>query len=268
MTDTADITGIGLRDQVPTEAQNYASFQNVPAALESARIFLKFLWQFFQPASVLDVGCGSGTWLKVCHELGSQTLLGLDDHWSNQSLMIDPDIKFRGIDLNKPFSIPIKVDMSISLEVGEHLEPSTAGLFVKCLTDASDVVLFSAAYPGQGGYNHINEQPHTYWALLFADQGFVPFDLFRPEFWANQNIFMWYRQNTFLYVKRSSIPYEQITAHGLSELTNISFMNCPHPELYESKCVLGELPIGFRTHVADLLPSLWRAVRRRVGKSG
>jgi SAM-dependent methyltransferase len=261
MTDTTNTTSTAL----PNEAV-YESFQNVPAALESARIYLKFLWRFFQPVSVLDVGCGSGTWLKACHELGSKTLLGLDDTWNSKSLMIDPNINFRGIDLNQPFFIPKKVDMVICLEIAEHLAPSTAPHLIKCLGDASDVILFSAAYTGQGGYGHINEQPHTYWARLFADHDFVPFDTFRPKFWDNENVFMWYRQNTFLYVKRDSTSYQQITSHGLKKMININFMNCPHPDLYQSKCVLPELQqqVGFKQHMADLMPSLWRALRRRL----
>ena len=272
MTDATDAPSIAHRDRLHSRAESYKSFGDVPyasfqrrdEALECARIYLKFLWQFFQPVSVLDVGCGSGTWLKACHELGSKTLFGLDGEWSSQSLMIDPDINFRGIDLNKPFLVPVKVDIAINLEVAEHLEPPTGPQLIKCLVEASDVVLFSAAYTGQGGYGHINERRHSYWAKLFAIYDFVPFDLFRPEFWDNEHIFMWYRQNIFLYVRKNSTSYRQIKSHGVDEMKNISFMDCPHPELYDSKCAPCELPpVSFRSHLADVIPSLARALRRR-----
>ena len=272
MTETTDTARIAYRDRVQGQAETfersedvpYASFQRRDEALECARVYLQYLWQFFQPVTVLDVGCGSSTWLKACHELGSKTLFGLDGEWSSQSLMIDPDINFRGIDLNKPFLAPEKVDMAINLEVAEHLEPSTGPHIIKSLTDSSDVVLFSAAYTGQGGYGHINERPHSYWAELFATHDFTPFDLFRPVFWDNEKIFMWYRQNIFLYVRKDSASYQRIKSHGVNEITNIGFMNCPHPELYDSKCAPPELPpVSFRSHLADLIPSLWRALRRR-----
>jgi SAM-dependent methyltransferase len=274
MTDATDTASVAHRDRVHSRAESYERFEDVPyasfqrrdEALECARIYLKFLWQFLQPVSVLDVGCGSGTWLKACHELGSRTFFGLDGEWSSQSLMIDPDINFRGIDLNKPFLAPAKVDMAINLEVAEHLEPSTGPQLIQCLVEASDVVLFSAAYTGQGGYGHINERLHSYWAQLFATYDFAAFDLFRPVFWDNEKIFMWYRQNIFLYVRKNSTSYQQIKGHGVDEMTNISFMNCPHPELYDSKCAPCELPpVGFRRHLADLIPSLGRALRRRLG---
>jgi len=243
-----------------------ASFYENQAAdsVRSARIYLKYLWHFFQPASVLDVGCGRGTWLKACHELGSHKLLGLDGDWNKQSLMIDSAIHFQSTDLNKPFSVAEKVDLAMSLEVAEHLEPSTAPQFIKCLTDASDIVLFSAAYTKQGGTNHINEQPHTYWARLFAAQGFVPFDLFRPVFWGNEDVCFWYRQNVFLYVRKNNAAWQQrMESLGFKELANTSFMNCIHPDLYNPKAALADIELGFKDHLAALLPSLKRAVRRR-----
>jgi SAM-dependent methyltransferase len=231
----------------------------VTTSLQSARIYLRFLWQIFQPVSVLDVGCGRGTWLKACHELGSKCLLGFDGGWNNQSSMIDSAIKFKSIDLNEPFFVTRKVDLIISLEVAEHLEPSTAPLFVKCLTDASDVILFSAAYTKQGGIGHINEQPHTFWARLFAENKFVPFDLFRPIFWGNDDVCFWYRQNVFLYVKKNSLVYRKLETYGYKEIVDLSFMNCIHPDLYNSK-----IEPGFRSHITDLMPSVWRAIRRRL----
>lgn len=231
------------------------------SSLQSARIYLAYLWKYFQPNSVLDVGCGRGAWLKACHELGSESLLGFDGDWNNQPLMIDSAIQFKSIDLNQPFSVPQQVDLAMTLEVAEHLEHSAASQFVKCLTMASDAVLFSAAYTDQGGDNHINEQPHTYWAKLFAANEFVPFDLFRPVFWANKSISFWYRQNTFLYLKKNSTTYQKIKAYGFMELADIGFMDCIHPDLYTIKT--GSDP-SFRSHVTDLIPSFMRAIKRRI----
>jgi 2-polyprenyl-3-methyl-5-hydroxy-6-metoxy-1,4-benzoquinol methylase len=47
----------------PKLAKHYDSsfyYSHGAKALASARIYLKFLWQFIRPASVLDVGCGRG----------------------------------------------------------------------------------------------------------------------------------------------------------------------------------------------------------------
>src|SRR5215510_14315080 len=132
-----------------TYDENYYENQ-VGGSLQSARLYLRYLWNIFQPKSVLDAGCGRGTWLKACHELGASRLLGFDGEWNKQSLMIDDAIEFQSVDLSKPFSVPEKVELTISVEVAEHLEPKVAAQFIRCLINSSDVILFSAAYLNQG----------------------------------------------------------------------------------------------------------------------
>jgi SAM-dependent methyltransferase len=235
-----------------TYGESFYSNQS-KGSLQSARRYLRYLWTTFQPKSVLDVGCGRGAWLKACHELGATRILGVDGNWNSQSLMIDNAIDFRSVDLNKSFSIEKKVDLTICLEVAEHLEPETAPQLIKCLTDSSNVVLFSAAYLNQGGTNHINEQPHSYWAKLFAEHFFYPFDLFRPVFWGDEDVAFWYRQNVFLYIRKDSFEWNLISSSGHNPMANIDFMNCIHPDA-----------MSFRRHLAALYPSFIRVLRRRL----
>ena len=147
------------------------------------------------------------------------------------------------------------------------LDDAGIGLMSLQATDASDTVLFSAAYTKQGGTNHINEQPHTYWARLFAAQGFVPFDLFRPVFWGNEDVCFWYRQNVFLYLRKNSTAWQRMETYGFKEIADTSFMNCIHPDLYNPKAAQADSVLGFKDHLAALLPSLMRAVRRRFAAS-
>jgi hypothetical protein len=70
---------------------------------------------------------------------------------------------------------------------------------VNQLCRLADVVLFSAARPGQGGEMHVNEQEPEYWAELFAMKGFAMFDWLRPALARNRQIEPWYRYNSFLY---------------------------------------------------------------------
>ena len=235
-------------------------------SLQSARRYVTHLWGVLQPKSVLDVGCGRGAWLKSCHELGANQLFGLDGDWNSQRLMIDDAIQFRSIDLNTPFSIPQRVELTISVEVAEHLERKTAPQFVQCLTDTSDAILFSAAYLNQGGMNHINERKHSYWAKLFAAHDFGPFDFFRPVFWGDSDIDFWYRQNVFLYVRKNSSEWRTVTSAGYKTMSSLDFMDCIHPDALRFRCDCRGENLGFKNHLLALGPSFVRAMRRRFSE--
>lgn len=200
----------------------------------SSSIYIPHLLNIFKPRSVADIGCGRGTWLKSFRDNGVDILVGFDGPWNNQDNMIDQAIKFFQIDLNKPIINNFdKFDLAISLEVAEHLKESTAKDFISCITDLSDAVMFGAAYTKQGGTDHINEQPHTYWAAMFIELGYMPYDVFRPVFWGNDKVEFWYQQNTFLYVKNSSTINQALQNAGYHPINNIEFMNCIHPKLYD-----------------------------------
>ena len=65
----------------------------------------------------------------------------------------------------------------------------------------ADTVLFSAAHPGQGGDDHINEQPQSYWVSKFASRGYEKIEI-REIFKNDLKIESWYRDNMVLFVKR------------------------------------------------------------------
>ena len=168
----------------------------IPRLLEVAPIAVE---------SVLDVGCGAGAWLSVWKSFGAR-VIGLDgDYVTPEQLLIDPE-EFISTDLRSTFSLDRKFSLVQSLEVAEHLPDSVATEFVKSLCRHSDLVLFSAATPGQGGENHINEQPYSYWRDLFQDQDYAMYDPVRHQLVGNTAVKAWYRYNTFVYLKSGSAP--------------------------------------------------------------
>lgn len=207
----------------------------IDGSYRSAGRYVETLSRVHKPRAVVDVGCGRGAWLKAFKESGSTRLVGYDGPWNSQDKMIDTSIGFVGIDLNAPPTFAEeRFEMALSLEVAEHLEPESASRFVRFMVELSDVVMFGAAYSKQGGTNHINEQPHSYWANLFAEQGYLTYDLFRPILWGDSRIEFWYRQNTFLYVKKNTPLNDVLAEYGCFPLRNLLFMNCVHPDLYEA----------------------------------
>jgi hypothetical protein len=154
------------------------------------------------PKSVVDFGCGIGTWLSSFKSMGVQEILGLDGSWVDKSNFVEDVLDdFQIADLEFPISLTRKYDLAISLEVAEHLSAESARIFVSSLISASDVVLFSAAIPGQDGQNHINEQPLSYWRDLFQEHGYTMYDNIRGRLWNEKELFFWYKQNMVYFSK-------------------------------------------------------------------
>jgi SAM-dependent methyltransferase len=155
------------------------------------------------PLSLLDVGCGQGAWLAVWSELGVDDHLGLDGAYVDVETLLIPRQRFRIVDLRRPWDVGRRFDLVQSLEVAEHLPADSADAFVRCLCAHGDVVLFSAAQPGQGGERHINERQPSYWAGVFSANGFAAFDCIRPLIARNRTVDPWYRFNTLVYANEA-----------------------------------------------------------------
>jgi SAM-dependent methyltransferase len=190
---------------------------------QAAEVIVPIVMKLLKPASVLDVGCGIGTWLHVFANNDVGITKGIDGDYVDQSLLHKylPAADFIPRDLSKPFDIGQKFDIVMSLEVAEHLPESSAEGFVKSLVAHGDTVLFSAAIPGAGGQNHINEQWQSYWAEKFKRHGYKVYDAFRPLIWNEKDVEMWYRQNMLLFSKKHlPFPEAQIIDMIIPEFWN------------------------------------------------
>ena len=146
--------------------------------LESPRAVIPVITSLLKPKSIVDFGCGLGSWLRVFKDSGIDKILGLDGDWVDRTKIETSVIdNFKEVDLEKEIKLKEKFDLAISLEVAEHLHKESADIFIENLTNASDIIVFSAAVPMQGGQNHINEQPLTYWVNLFDKYNYKFYDI-------------------------------------------------------------------------------------------
>lgn len=180
-------------------------------SLASARIVVPRIQQMFAAKSVIDFGCGTGAWLRAFEETGATDILGLDfGEVQPDQLAIAPD-NFRTKDLSQTITLDRRFDIAVSLEVAEHLPEEAAATFVGNLVRHADIIIFSAAIPGQLGNGHINCQYPSYWAELFSHHMFMCFDPLRPLIWDEDTIPFWYRQNMLVFInRRITDDYPQI----------------------------------------------------------
>lgn len=160
------------------------------------------------PGTVLDVGCGLGTWAAVFGEHGCEAW-GVDTEEVPPDLLAIPHARFRVVDLEMPLQSMGRFDLAVCLEVMEHISADAGDRLVRFLTETADTILFSAAVPGQGGSNHVNEQWPAYWQARFRRYGFDFDDAVRWRFWDDEEVDWWYRQNMVL-ARRCPRPLEDV----------------------------------------------------------
>ncbi len=189
-----------------TNPYTAAFYQNyLEESRGSARGLLPHVVGMFAPSSVVDVGCGVGTWLSVFRELGISSTMGIDGAYVDTSQLLIPRDMFRSHDLSKALRLDERFDIAVSLEVAEHIPSENAQTFVDTLTGLAPLVLFSAAIPFQGGDNHVNEQWPEYWIARFAQRNYAAYDCIRPLVWDNPSVAYYYAQNAFIYVHRERV---------------------------------------------------------------
>ena len=170
------------------------------ASLQSGYEVLKYILCDFEINSIVDFGCGSGTWLYAAMALGVKDVIGVDGDYVDRSILLIDNNNFIPYNLEKSINLNRSFGLAISMEVAEHLCESSSNIFVDTLCTHSDKVLFSAAHPGQGGDNHINEQPFEYWSEKFIKRGYNYVNI-RDEFTNNLKVEPWYRENMGLFIK-------------------------------------------------------------------
>ncbi len=200
-------------------------------AERSAKEIIPLVLELIQPKSVIDVGCGLGTWLSVFREYGVADVLGVDGDYVDKTRLEIPEQQFLSFDLRNPFETDRQFDLVVSLEVAEHLPSECAETFVNSLTRLGPVILFSAAIPCQGGTNHVNEQWPDYWVKYFKDTGYVVIDPIRRKIWQSKNIEFWYIQNILMFIKQDCLGSNLLLRTEL-ENTSPSQFSIVHPKQY------------------------------------
>jgi SAM-dependent methyltransferase len=218
------------------EAYDRAFFAaQVEGSSRSASVVVPHILRVFPgTSSVIDLGCGTGAWLRHFKACGVPHVLGVDGGAPDDGMLQIKRTEYRNLDLARPLHLPERFDLATSFEVAEHLPPSAARTFVDNLCRLADAVVFSAAIPGQGGTRHINERWQTYWRDLFETNGYELFDVLRPVTWYDRRVEWWYAQNMLVFVNRERQDLvQQMRANAIEQQRSI-LVDIVHPRCFEA----------------------------------
>jgi hypothetical protein len=156
-----------------------------------AAAIAKFICNYLCPGSVADYGASSGLYLKAVWDIAPELqLVGYEYAlaaikmrvWAN---IVECDLTQEGsTDEGAPtiwrFEATLgagahansrRQRVGICLEVLEHIDDVHWRTVLDNITRHCDVLIFSAALPGQGGVGHINCRPKSDWQKRFASLG-------------------------------------------------------------------------------------------------
>jgi len=195
-------------------------------------ILVPLFMEMFSPRSVCDVGCGTGNFLYAFKNNGVGKVTGFDGTWANKELLAKHLAKDEFVTIDFEGALPQppqKFDLALNLEVAEHVSEKRSDDLIDFLTGLSDTIVFGAAIPGQGGFNHINEQWEEYWEAKFNKRGYKKYDIIRHRIISNKAISWWYRQNMVVYSKKDlsrfpaiALPNIIMQEHYLIKLTHLN----------------------------------------------
>lgn len=133
-----------------------------------AKRLAEILIDRYHPKSVADYGCATGLYLEPFAAKGIE-VVGYDNSPDAVALArLSDNIHLRDLTRRQ---ILQATDISICLEVLEHIEANDAIKCARTIASKSNVLIFSAAHPGQGGEGHINCRPKEYWEGVFNTLG-------------------------------------------------------------------------------------------------
>lgn len=133
--------------------------------------FAGTLCEIYHPKTVIELGCGNGGVSLEFQKLGCD-VYAFDYSKDAVAMAMEKGVKnvqrfnICGVDL-----LPKEGDLAVCMEVAEHIPAKFARHLCEVLARSANVVVMSAAPPGQGGHLHVNEQPKEYWIELMKSVG-------------------------------------------------------------------------------------------------
>lgn len=195
---------------VETHIYNDNFFNNtIKFEADSAQAFVEVVLEHFSPRSIVDIGCGAGIYLFEFEKKGIKDILGIDGSVHARNSFLLSEDKLEIFDLAKYYRFKRSYELCLCLELAEHLREEDADTLVDSITSASDLLIFTAAVPGQGprSIGHINEQPHEYWIDKFEKKDYLFQEDLTREMrtkMAEKKVVWWIVNNLMIFKKKTA----------------------------------------------------------------
>ena len=188
----------------------------------------QLLTSIFKFRTMVDIGSGSGIWsstfLKASPDLIVHAV-DLPGTTFTHLQMFDKQVVLQEIDFEKFIDMPPKTfDVSICVEVVEHLTPSTSEMIMDYIAAHSKLAVFSGATPGQGGTHHINERAQEFWVDSMFSRGMIAFDVIRPILSGIKDVPSYYKDNIFLFVSKMHL-HDPLVLEAISKIQRLENYN-------------------------------------------
>jgi len=125
----------------------------------------RYLIDRFGVSSVMDIGSGRAHAGLFFHRQGMQVIC-VDGLAVNVDTALYPSVLH---DLTRG-PVRTKVDLVHCQEVVEHVEEAYVDNIIESFL-CGEIIVFTHAVPGQGGYHHVNLQPPQYWIEHMRTRG-------------------------------------------------------------------------------------------------
>jgi len=138
---------------------------------------------FGKPQTMIDYGAGDGWWSHAFKSIGSETCFAVELDEIAQAHTPE-DVYFLQHDLRLPLTDLLRTfELVICLEVAEHLPRNEAhnNLLHTLARSTGQLLMFSAAQPGQPGTGHINPQLPEYWIEALEKFSYIKFSQQRTK---------------------------------------------------------------------------------------